>query len=128
MGFDTLQDAYQKGISARQNGEPIHRNPYIGSDLAACERYWNLGWERENIYIVQKVKKSEKLKKKIIKKINKKIIKMSDVMTLLSELKEEVNYFGNSETLAAFDKKISEWGINPEHFRTNEMGVVSNGN
>jgi hypothetical protein len=36
---------------------------------------------------------------------------------MLAELKEELNYFANWETIEKFNKVISEWGFNPEDFK-----------
>ena len=43
--------------------------------------------------------------------MDKQIKKISDVKAMLSELRDEICYFGGSEVLLAFDKVASEWGF-----------------
>lgn len=52
---------------------------------------------------------------------SKKIKTMRDVKLFISELKEEIEYFGNRETIMAFEKILSEWNFNPEDFQSVEF-------
>ena len=51
----------------------------------------------------------------------KEIKTMRDVKLFISELKEEIEYFGNRETVMAFEKILSEWNFNPEDFKILEF-------
>jgi hypothetical protein len=46
--------------------------------------------------------------------MEKQIKTIQDVKRLLGEIKSEINYFGNQETMCAFEKVISEWGFDTD--------------